>query len=203
MDFPSAASFMHAYGTSYHALVDRAKLKEGETLVVLGASGGVGLAAIEIGKNIGAHVIAAASTDDKLALCNSYGASETINYTTEDLKARIKELTGGNGADVVYDPVGGDYSEKALRATAWEGRFLVVGFAAGSIPKIPLNLALLKGCQIVGVFGGRFALQNPSANFKNSLQILNWFNSGKINPHIHKIYPVRRNTICFRGNDEP
>ncbi|MDA7501680.1 NADPH:quinone oxidoreductase family protein [Chitinophagales bacterium] len=190
MDFPSAASFMLAYGTSYHALVDRAKIKSGETLVVLGASGGVGLAAVEIGRNLGAKVIAVASTDDKLELCKTYGATETINYSTENLKTRIKELTDGKGADVVYDPVGGEYSEQALRATAWEGRFLVVGFAAGDIPKISLNLTLLKGCQIVGVFWGRFAMQDPGANLKNSLQILNWFNEGKIKPHIHKIYPL-------------
>ena len=148
------ASFLMAYGTSYHALKNRAQLKAGETLVVLGASGGVGLAAVELGKLMGAKVIACASTDEKLALCKEYGAEEGINYSTEDLKTRIKELTDGKGADVIYDPIGDKFSEPALRAMGWEGRFLVVGFAAGEIPKIPLNLALLKGCQIVGVFWG-------------------------------------------------
>jgi len=156
-----ASAFLMTYGTSYHALKDRARLKEGETLLVLGASGGVGLAAVELGKLMGARVIAAASTPEKLEVCKKYGADEVINYSTENLKDRIKELTDGNGADVIYDPVGGDYSEAALRATAWKGRFLVVGFAAGDIPKIPLNLALLKGCQIVGVFWGSFAKRNP------------------------------------------
>ncbi len=190
MDFPTAASFMMAYGTSYHALKDRAKLKEGETLVVLGASGGVGLAAVELGKLMGAKVIAAASTDEKLALCKEYGADETINYSTEDLKKRIKELTGGKGADVVYDPVGGKYSEAALRATAWEGRFLVIGFAAGDIPKIPLNLALLKGCDIVGVFFGSFAMRTPKANVQNTMELMQMFAKGQLKPHIHGIYPL-------------
>ncbi|GJM36210.1 MAG: oxidoreductase [Saprospiraceae bacterium] len=190
MQYPVAASFLMAYGTSYHALKDRAKLKEGETLVVLGASGGVGLAAVELGKLMGAKVIAAASTDEKLALCKTYGADETINYTTEDLKAKIKELTGGKGADVVYDPVGGKYTEAALRATAWEGRFLVVGFAAGDIPKIPLNLPLLKGCDIVGVFWGRFAMESPDKNIQNTMELMQWYTAGKLKPHIHAIYPL-------------
>ncbi len=153
MDNAIGASFLMAYGTSYHALKNRAQLKAGETLVVLGASGGVGLAAVELGKQMGAKVIACASTDEKIAFCKSYGADEGINYSKEDLKQRIKELTNGKGADVIYDPIGDRFSEPALRAIAWEGRFLVVGFAAGEIAKIPLNLALLKGCQIVGVFG--------------------------------------------------
>ena len=174
MDFPIAASFMMAYGTSYHALKDRAKLQEGETLLVLGASGGVGLAAVELGKLMGAKVIAAASSAEKLALCKEYGADEIINYNEEDLKKRVKALTEGNGADVVYDPVGGNYSEAALRATAWEGRFLVVGFAAGDIPKIPLNLALLKGCAIVGVFWGNFAMKTPQKNMANTLELMQW-----------------------------
>ncbi len=190
MDFPIAASFLLAYGTSYHALKDRAKIKEGETLLVLGASGGVGLAAVELGKLMGAKVIAAASTNEKLALCKEYGADETINYTEEDLKKRVKELTDGKGADVVYDPVGGNYSEAALRATAWEGRFLVVGFAAGDIPKIPLNLALLKGCQIVGVFWGSFATRSPKVNFQNTMELMQWYGQGKLKPHIHAIYPL-------------
>jgi len=190
MDFPVAASFMMAYGTSYHALKDRAKIKAGETLVVLGASGGVGLAAVELGKILGARVIACASTDEKLALCKSYGADETINYTTENLKDRIKELTEGKGADVIYDPVGGDYSEAALRACAWDGCFLVVGFAAGEIPKIPLNLALLKGCSIVGVFWGSFAMKFPNDNMTNTLELMQWYAQGKLKPHIHKTFPL-------------
>lgn len=190
MDFPTAASFMLAYGTSYHALKDRAQLKSGETLVVLGASGGVGLAAVELGKQMGARVIAAASSQEKLDLCQSYGADDLINYSSEDLKTRIKELTDGNGADVIYDPVGGSYSEAALRAAAWNGRFLVVGFAAGEIPKIPLNLALLKGCQIVGVFWGSFATRSPNKNMENSIELMQMFGEGKIKPHIDKIYPL-------------
>jgi len=191
MSFEIAASFLLAYGTSYHALVDRAKLKEGETIVVLGASGGVGLAAVEIAKQVGAKVIAAASSDDKLELCQKHGADEVINYSKENLKSRIKELTDGKGADVIYDPVGGQYSEAALRAIGWEGRFLVVGFAAGDIPKIPLNLPLLKGCQIVGVFWGSFAMKNPGQNMQNSLQLMNWYSEGKVKPHIHKKYSLQ------------
>jgi NADPH2:quinone reductase len=185
-----ASAFLMVYGTSLHALKDRAELKSGETLLVLGASGGVGLAAVELGKIMGARVIAAASTAKKLAICKKYGADELINYATENLKDRIKELTDGNGVDVVYDPVGGDFSEQALRATAWKGRFLVVGFAAGEIPKIPLNLALLKGCQIVGVFWGSFAQRNPGGNMQNTMQLLEWYNSGKLKPHIHAKYPL-------------
>ncbi len=185
-----AASFMMAYGTSYHALKDRAKLREGETLLVLGASGGVGLAAVELGKLKGAKVIAAASTDEKLALCRQYGADETINYSTEDLKAKVKELTEGKGVNVIYDPVGGSYAEPALRAIAWEGRYLVVGFAAGEIPKIPLNLALLKGCQIVGVFWGSFAMRSPNENMANTIELIQWYAQGKLKPHIHATYPL-------------
>lgn len=190
MDFPIAASFMMAYGTSYHALKDRARLEEGETLLVLGASGGVGLAAVELGRLMGAKVIAAASTDEKLALCKEYGADETINYTTQDLKTTIKEMTDGRGVDVVYDPVGGAYSEAALRGTAWNGRFLVVGFAAGDIPKIPLNLPLLKGASIVGVFWGGFAMKNPKANMENTMTLMQWHAKGKLKPHIHAIYDL-------------
>ncbi|MFT5385465.1 MAG: NADPH2:quinone reductase [Saprospiraceae bacterium] len=190
MSFELAASFLMTYGTSYHALKDRAQIKEGETLLVLGAAGGVGLAAVELGKLMGAKVIAAASTDEKLALCKEYGASETINYKTEDLRARLKEITEGKGVDVVYDPVGGQYSELAFRSTAWNGRHLVVGFAAGDIPKIPLNLPLLKGSQIVGVFWGRFATEYPNENIANTMQLVQWQAEGKINPHIHATYPL-------------
>jgi NADPH2:quinone reductase len=190
MDFPTAASFLMAYGTSYHALKDRGRLTKGETMLVLGASGGVGLAAVELGKLMGAKVIAAASTDEKLALCKVYGADETINYTTQDLKAKIKEITAGNGVDVVYDPVGGVYSEAALRGTAWNGRFLVVGFAAGDIPKIPLNLPLLKGASVVGVFWGAFAMRNFKANMQNTMTLMQWHAEGKLKPHIHAIYDL-------------
>lgn len=188
MDFPIAASFMIAYGTSYHALKDRAKLQEGETLLVLGASGGVGLAAVELGKLMGANVIAAASTYDKLALCKDYGADQTINYSKADLKLAIKDLTKGKGVDVIYDPVGGDYTEAAFRGMAWEGRYLVVGFAAGNIPKIPLNLPLLKGASLMGVFWGTFAMKDPKANMENAMTLMKWFGEGKLRPHIHKIY---------------
>ena len=189
MDYNVAASFMMAYGTSYYALKDRAVLKEGETLLVLGASGGVGLAAVELGKSMGAKVIAAASTQEKLDICKKYGADELINYKEEDLKKRVKELTGGKGADVVYDPVGGDYTEAALRATAWEGRFLIIGFPAG-IAKIPMNLPLLKGCQIVGVFWGSFAMRNPQANMQNTMELITMFGQGKLKPYIHQVYPL-------------
>ena len=190
MDFNLAASFMLAYGTSYHALKDRARLQAGETLLVLGAAGGVGLAAVELGKLMGARVIAAASTDEKLALCREYGAAETINYKKEDLKGSIKEICGGKGVDVVYDPVGGPYAEPALRSMAWAGRYLVVGFAAGDIPKIPLNLPLLKGCDIMGVFWGSFATQFPGKNLQNAKDLLGWQASGKIKPHIDKVYSL-------------
>ncbi|MCA9771200.1 MAG: zinc-binding dehydrogenase, partial [Myxococcales bacterium] len=159
---------------------------------VLGAAGGVGLAAVEIGKLLGARVIAAASTDEKLALCRAHGADEGINYSREDLKDRIRALTGGDGADVVYDPVGGPYSEAALRATNWKGRFLVVGFAAGEIPKIPLNLALLRGCQIVGVFWGAFTVRERDRHLANVAGLMEWFRAGKLRPTIHATYPLDR-----------
>ncbi|MGB1250827.1 MAG: NADPH:quinone oxidoreductase family protein [Candidatus Promineifilaceae bacterium] len=190
MNMVNAASFLMAYGTSYYALKDRGQLKAGDTLLVLGAAGGVGLTAVELGKLMGARVIAAASSAEKLAICQKYGADEIINYKEEDLKKRVKALTGGKGADVIYDPVGGAYAEPALRAIGWEGRYLVIGFAAGEIPKIPLNLALLKGCQIVGVFWGSFAQRDPAANMQQTLQLIQWFNEGKLNPHIHDTYPL-------------
>ena len=197
MDFPTAASFLMAYGTSYHALKDRGRLADGETLLVLGASGGVGLAAVELGKLIGAKVIAAASTDEKLALCKEYGADETINYSTQDLKSAIKELTEGKGVDVVYDPVGGTFSEAALRGVARNGRFLVVGFAAGDIPKIPLNLPLLKEAAIVGVFWGAFAMKDPKSNMQNSMTLMQWHAEGKLKPHIHAVYPLADTSIAL------
>ena len=192
MDFATAAAFGLTYATSEHALVDRGALKAGETLLVLGAAGGVGLAAIEIGRILGARVIACASTDDKLAVCRAHGADETINYATEDLRERIKALTGGTGADVVYDPVGGPYTELALRSIAWRGRLLVVGFAAGEIPRIPLNLTLLKGCSIVGVFWGDWARREP-AHFVGAMARLDrWYAEGRLKPHISATFPLER-----------
>ena len=196
MDYVTASAFLMTYGTSHHALKDRAHLKPGENLLVLGAAGGVGLAAVELGKAMGARVIAAASSEDKLAVCREHGADATILYPAgaldkdqqRELSEKIKELTGGQGADVVYDPVGGDYSEPALRATNWEGRFLVVGFAAGPIPKIPLNLALLKGCQIVGVFWGAFTGREPARHQENLKELMTWFKEGKLRPHVSRSY---------------
>ena len=190
MNYAVAASFMMAYGTSYHALKDRAKLRKGETLLVMGASGGVGLAAVELGKLMGATVIAAASTNDKLELCKFYGADHLINYTTGDLKTILKNLTKGKGVDVIYDPVGGDFSEQAFRGIAWNGRFLVVGFATGRIPKIPLNLPLLKGASIVGVFWGGFAMAFPKKNMENTVHLMNWYADNRLTPHIHDIVPL-------------
>jgi NADPH:quinone reductase len=192
MDFTSAAAFGLTYTTSDHALRDRGQLAAGETLLVLGAAGGVGLAAVEIGKALGARVIACASTDDKLAVCRAHGADETINYDSEDLRERVKALTGGRGVDVVYDPVGGAYTEPALRSLAWRGRLLVIGFAAGDIPKIPLNLPLLKGCAIVGVYWGEFARREPR-RFAESMDLLaRWFSDGKLKPHVSHTYPLDR-----------
>src|SRR3954452_13981271 len=192
MAFPTATAFGLIYATSEHALVDRGALKAGETLLVLGAAGGVGLAAIEIGKILGARVIACASTDDKLAVCREHGADDTINYATEDLRERIKALTAGKGADVVYDPVGGAYTELALRSLAWRGRLLVVGFAAGEIPKIPLNLTLLKGCSIVGVFWGEFTRREPPRFTESMQQLGRWYADGKLKPHVSQTYPLER-----------
>lgn len=192
MDFVPASAFVLTYGTSYHALKDRAELKAGETMLVLGGAGGVGLAAIQLGKAMGARVIAAASSDAKLQICRANGADEVINYGTEDLRSRIKAITAGKGVDVVYDPVGGPYSEMALRDMAWKGRFLVVGFAAGEIPKVPLNLALLKGCSIVGVFWGAFTRNEPERNRENNWELMTMYAAGKVKPHIHATYPLER-----------
>ena len=192
MDFAQAAAFGLTYATSDFALRDRGELKAGETLLVLGAAGGVGIAAIEIGKALGARVIACASTGDKLDVCREHGADETINYATDDFRERIKQLTGGAGADVVYDPVGGPYTEPALRSIAWRGRLLVVGFAAGEIPKIPLNLTLLKGCSIVGVFWGEFTRREPQ-HFAEAMQRLaGWYAEGKLKPHVSETFPLER-----------
>jgi NADPH2:quinone reductase len=198
IDLVRASSFLYAYGTSHYALKDRGHLQPGESLLVLGAAGGVGLAAVELGAAMGANVIAAASSDDKLALCREHGATMTINYTTEDLKTRVRELTGGAGADVVYDPVGGPYSEPALRSTAWDGRFLVIGFADGEIPRIPLNLTLLKGCSIVGVFWGAFVGREPQRHRDNVAELLEWWKDGKLDPHVSSTYPLERSSEAIR-----
>lgn len=190
LSMTEAAGIGVTYFTSYHALVQRAAIQPGETLLVLGAAGGVGSTAVELGKALGARVIAAASSDEKLELCKQLGADEVINYSTEDLKARVKELTEGRGVDVVYDPVGGDFSEAAIRGMAWNGRFLVIGFASGPIPKIPLNLTLLKGCSIVGVFWGRFSAEEPEAQRSNVETLWQWFEEGKIKPVVTDVFPI-------------
>jgi NADPH2:quinone reductase len=191
MSMVNASAFLLAYGTSYHALKDRANLQKGETILILGASGGVGLTALELAKLMGAKVIAAASSQEKLNLCKEFGADEVINYTEENLKDRVKELTNGKGVDVIYDPVGGAFSELALRAIAWRGRHLVVGFANGEIPKIPINLTLLKGASIVGVFWGAFAQKEPKKSLENIQQLLTWFVKGEVKPHIDKTYSLK------------
>lgn len=190
MSFEHAAAFTTIYGTSYHALKQRAKLQPGETVLVLGAAGGVGLATVQLAKAMGAKVIAAASSAEKLEIAREGGADELINYTTEDLKARVREITGGKGVDVVYDPVGGDYSEAALRATGWGGRYLVIGFAAGPIPKVPLNLALLNSRDILGVFWGAWAGRFPRENAQNMKELFDLYEAGKISPHISAAYPL-------------
>lgn len=189
-DLELAGSFVLTYGTSLHALKDRAQAQAGETLLVLGAGGGVGLAAVEIGKLLGMRVIAAASSAEKLAAARERGADETIHYTGEDLRERIKALTDGRGVDVVYDPVGGDFAEPALRSVGWRGRYLVVGFAAGDIPKIPANLLLLKGSSLVGVFWGDFVRREPALNVENMTQLFTWLHDRKIHPLISTRYPL-------------
>jgi len=191
IEFVTASAMLTTYGTSYYALVDRARLMPGETLLVLGAAGGVGLAAVELGKALGARVIAAASSEDKLSLCREHGADETVDYTSGELKSRVKELTGGRGADVVYDAVGGELAEAALRATAWNGRFLVVGFAAG-IPRIPLNLVLLKGCQLVGVLWGSFTLREPKRFQEHVQELFELRAKQSISVLVSAIYPLER-----------
>ncbi|MDE1168567.1 MAG: NADPH:quinone oxidoreductase family protein [Pseudomonas sp.] len=190
MDFVTAAAFSMTYGTSMHALKQRAQLQPGETLLVLGASGGVGLAAVEIGKAMGARVIAAASSSEKLEVARLAGADELINYTETNLKEEIKRLTDGNGADVIYDPVGGDLFDQAARSIAWNGRLLVVGFASGRIPEFPVNLALLKGASIVGVFWGSFAQRQPQDNAANFKQLFGWFAEGKLKPLVSQTFAL-------------
>ena len=198
LDFKLAAAMGLTYGTSYHALKDRARILAGETLFIMGASGGVGLAAVELGKSMGARVIAAASSEDKLQVCRDHGADDTLLYKTgglspDEQKAfseEVKNLTDGKGVDVVYDAIGGDYAEPAVRAMAWGGRYLVVGFVAGYIPKIPLNLTLLKGTSLVGVFWGRFNAEQPKDARQNIIDLLRMLQEGKIKPHISGVYPL-------------
>ena len=205
MDYDSAAALSMTYGTSLYALKQRANIQPGETLLVLGASGGVGIAAIELGKAMGAKVIAAASTQDKVDMCMAHGADEGFIYPTgsldrdqqKELSNKIKELTGGVGANVVYDPVGDSYSEPCLRATAWEGRYLVIGFAAGEIPKIPLNITLLKGCQVVGVFWGAWVGMYPDENNKNFAELFKLHAEGKINPEVSQKYSLEKSADAF------
>ena len=191
------AAFIMTYATSHHALMDRAQLKAGETVLVLGAAGGVGTAAIQIAKAAGARVIAAASSDEKCALCNRLGADDSINYSRQNLRDELKTLTGGKGPDVVYDPVGGDYTEQAFRSIAWRGRYLVVGFAAGPIPALPLNLALLKGASIVGVFWGDFAKREPAANAAMMRELAGWYAQGRIKPVIDRTLPMAELKAAF------
>ena len=185
-----AAAFIMIYATSHHALLDRGQLKAGETVLVLGAAGGVGMSAVQIAKTAGARVIAAASTDEKCAFCKQLGADETINYATQNLRERLKELTAGKGPDVIYDPVGGTFTEAAFRSIAWRGRHLVVGFAAGEIPSLKINLALIKGASIVGVFWGDFARREPQANAAMMQELAGWYAQGKIKPAIDARMPM-------------
>ena len=190
LDDDRAAGLIVTYGTSYYALKDRAALKPGETLAVLGASGGTGLAAVELGKVMGARVIACASLDDKLAFAKAHGADETVNYASGDLRDGLKKLGGDHGIDVVYDPIGDKYAEPALRSLAWYGRYLVVGFAAGEIPKLPLNLVLLKSCDVRGVFWGSWTEREPAAHRANTADLVQWCADGKLSAHVHASYPM-------------
>ncbi len=192
LDADRAAGLIVTYGTAYYALKDRARLKAGETLVVLGASGGVGLAAVELGKIMGARVIACASSDEKLSFARAHGADAAVNYAAEDLRGALKRLGGERGIDVVYDPVGGPHAEAALRSLAWEGRFLVIGFAAGEIPKLPLNLVLLKSCDVRGVFWGAWIVREAEAHRANTAELLAWCAAGKLSAHVHAAYPLER-----------
>jgi NADPH2:quinone reductase len=192
VEFKVGAAFMMTYGTSYYGLKDRGRLQAGETLLVLGAAGGVGSAAVELGKLMGARVIAAASTDDKLDACKQLGADATINYSSEDLRGAVKRITGGKGVDVIYDPVGDKFADPAIRDMAWGGRYLVIGFAGGEIPKIALNLPLLKGCSIVGVSWGNFTQREPQKSEANVRELLGWIASGKLKPLVSAAYPLEQ-----------
>ncbi len=198
MSFAEASGFSTTYGTSYHALKQRAQLLPGETLLVLGAAGGVGLTAVELGKTMGARVIAAASTEKKLAAAAAAGADELIDYSDGLLKDKVKELTSGKGADVIYDPVGGDMFDQCMRCINWKGRILVVGFTAGSIPKVPINLILLKGCQLVGVFYGAFTAREPAENAKNFSELLQFYEEGRIHPHVGQEFSMQHYAEALR-----
>lgn len=198
MDYDIGSVFLCAYGTAYHCLVDRARLRKGETLAVLGAAGGVGAALIQVGKLLGARVIACASTNEKLEVCRGLGADELINYSNVDLKNALKELTDGKGADVVCDPCGSDYTEPALRATAWGGRLMVLGFTAGAIAHIPLNLPLLKGCSVMGVFWSTFCRRQPDDNRQNIRQLVRWYGDGHLRPSIYRTYPLAEAKSALR-----
>ncbi|WGL16546.1 NADPH:quinone oxidoreductase family protein [Microbulbifer bruguierae] len=197
LDFAQAAGFCITYATSYYAFKQRAQLKPGETLVVLGAAGGVGVTAIQLGKLMGARVIACASSDEKLAFCRDLGADETINYSSEDLKERIRALTDGKGADVIYDPVGGAFTEQAYRSIAWGGRYLVIGFAAGDIPSLPLNLPLLKAGDILGIYWGGWASRDPKGNMQNFAELLGYVNEGRLQPLTTAVYPLEDFSQAF------
>lgn len=199
MDFISAAGTLYNYGTSYYALNQKAGIKQGESILILGAAGGVGLAAIELAKLMGATVIACASSDDKLQVCKSKGADFVINYQEEDLKKAVSAITNNKGVDIVYDAIGGPMSEIALRLMAWNGRYLVIGFASGVIPQFPVNIALLKGCSIIGVFWGSFAEKEFAENRKNMAELIQWFSSGKVQQHIHKIYSLENAAEALTG----
>jgi NADPH2:quinone reductase len=198
LDYDRAAGIIIIYGTALHALEDRAKPKPGETLAVLGAAGGTGLAACELGRLMGLKVIACASSEEKLTFARQHGAELTLNYAKDDLKEGLKTLTGGKGVDIVFDPVGGSYAEAALRSVAWEGRFLVIGFAAGEIPKMPLNLVLLKGCDIRGVFWGAWARQNPEKNRANLQKLVQWTAEGKISSHVDRTFPLAQTAEALK-----
>jgi NADPH2:quinone reductase len=193
-----AAGLTVTYGTTLHALKDRARLKFGETLAVLGAAGGTGLAAVELGRVMGARVIACASSDDKLELARRHGADMVLNYAEEDIKEGLRRLAGPTGVDVIYDPVGGDLAEPALRSIAWKGRYLVIGFAGGGIPKIPLNLALLKGCEIQGVFWGAFVDREPEAAAANMADLMRYMGEGRLAAHVHGVYPLGETSEALR-----
>jgi NADPH2:quinone reductase len=200
VDDETAAGLTITYGTAMHGLVDRGRLRPGETVVVLGATGGAGLAAVEIAHLLGATVIAAGTSDEKLALCRDHGADELLNLAAaDDLKLAIRTLTGGQGADIVYDCIGGPYAEPALRATAWEGRYLVIGFAAGDIPRIPLNLLLLKGCEMIGVFFSRFAALNPAQCRGHLVRVLDWCREGRLRPHVDQVFPLEQTADALRA----
>jgi NADPH2:quinone reductase len=197
MPFEDAAAFLMTYGTSHHALIDRAALRSGETVLVLGAAGGVGTAAVQIAKAAGARVIAAVSSDEKVALCRSIGADEAVNYSSANLRDALKSLTGGRGPDVVYDPVGGDVAEPAFRSIAWRGRYLVVGFAQGEIPSLPLNLPLLKGASIVGVYWGDFVRREPQAFARALAELARWYGAGRVKPVLDRVLPMAELAEAF------